>query len=385
MLQMLLESGLRSLCLTLGVGAAIRLLRLRNPHLERVAWCVVLGAALTMPVLMLLSRAPVAAVVQFPEMSVVRLSAITAQSAARVTLLVVYWSVCSVLLLRFGIALLRAFALRANATRIAAPAGTSLDVRVCPQLRAPVTVASTILLPGNHEQWTAQQQRAVLAHEGTHVRHADFFIAGLAQMHRAVFWFNPLAWWLPRRLALLSEHLSDDAAMAVLDDRNGYAHMLLGFAAERPVNEAAAMAMARPATVSARVERILAQEEVAQRPGVAARTTLVSAVLGMLLLIAACSVGVDTEPRSNPRMPLAQPEYPADSRRLSQQGTVVVRLYVLANGSVGKVRLETSSGFAKLDQSAMSASRGWRLEPATSNGLPVAAWGDFAVTFRLVD
>lgn len=93
-----------------------------------------------------------------------------------------------------------------------------------------------------------------------------------------------------------------------------------------------------------------------------------------------------TAPRSNPRRPLTQPEYPPSSRRAGEAGTVILEVYVLENGRVGDVRVKQSSGYTRLDEAAMrEVKRAWRLEPGTENGKPVPMWGQFAITFKLTD
>jgi periplasmic protein TonB len=93
-----------------------------------------------------------------------------------------------------------------------------------------------------------------------------------------------------------------------------------------------------------------------------------------------------TAPKSDPRRPLSQPEYPPSSRRAGEAGTVVLQIYVLENGRVGDAKVLTSSGFPKLDEAALrEVKRSWRLQPGTENGKPVAMWGQFAVTFKLTD
>jgi periplasmic protein TonB len=93
-----------------------------------------------------------------------------------------------------------------------------------------------------------------------------------------------------------------------------------------------------------------------------------------------------TSPKSDPRRPLSQPEYPPSSRRAGEAGTVVLEIYVLETGRVGEARVKTSSGFPKLDEAAMrEVKRSWRLTPGTENGKPVPMWGQFAVTFKLTD
>jgi protein TonB len=91
-------------------------------------------------------------------------------------------------------------------------------------------------------------------------------------------------------------------------------------------------------------------------------------------------------PKSDPRRPLTQPEYPPSSRRAGEAGTVVLEVYVLENGRVGDAKIKDSSGYPKLDEAALrEVKRSWRLQPGTENGKPVAMWGQFAVTFKLTD
>lgn len=93
-----------------------------------------------------------------------------------------------------------------------------------------------------------------------------------------------------------------------------------------------------------------------------------------------------TAPASDPRRGLTQPDYPPASRRAGEEGTVVLELYVLANGRVGEARVKQSSGFPRLDEAAVrEAKRTWRLRPGTEDGQAVPMWGQFAVTFRLTD
>jgi len=96
----------------------------------------------------------------------------------------------------------------------------------------PVTMGalrSTILLPPAWSEWDEAKLDAVLAHELSHVARRDAFTQRLSLLHRAIFWFSPLAWWLDRHLADLAEEASDEAALSSGADRNQYARTLLGF------------------------------------------------------------------------------------------------------------------------------------------------------------
>lgn len=93
-----------------------------------------------------------------------------------------------------------------------------------------------------------------------------------------------------------------------------------------------------------------------------------------------------TPPRSDPDRPNRKPPYPPSSKRLGEEGTVVLLLHVAASGEVDEARVDESSGFTKLDEAAArQATRSWHFVPATRAGVPVAAWFRFAVTFRLTD
>jgi protein TonB len=91
-------------------------------------------------------------------------------------------------------------------------------------------------------------------------------------------------------------------------------------------------------------------------------------------------------PRSNPRRPVSQPEYPPTSKRLGEAGTVVMLLTVDESGKVLEASIDKSSGFDRLDQAAMQeAKRAWRLLPGTIGGKPTTMQYKFAVTFKITD
>ena len=62
-----------------------------------------------------------------------------------------------------------------------------------------------------------------------------------------------------------------------------------------------------------------------------------------------------------------KPHYPLASRRLREQGMVVVKLCVNKQGIVGETTLSKSSGFQNLDQSALTALSQWRFNTIVSN------------------
>ena len=75
--------------------------------------------------------------------------------------------------------------------------------------------------------------------------------------------------------------------------------------------------------------------------------------------------------------------YPSASIRANQTGTVILSVLVLENGRIGDVRIEQSSGHARLDESAVREARRWKLKPGTRDGVPVSMWKQIPITFRL--
>ena len=81
---------------------------------------------------------------------------------------------------------------------------------------------------------------------------------------------------------------------------------------------------------------------------------------------------------NNPR-----PAYPSISRRMGEEGKVMLRVYVNAQGLPEQIELQQSSGFERLDKAAMDAVRRWKFVPGTRNGVPEAMWNIVPITFVL--
>ena len=77
------------------------------------------------------------------------------------------------------------------------------------------------------------------------------------------------------------------------------------------------------------------------------------------------------------------PAYPALSRRIGEQGRVILRVLVNPRGTADEVQVRTSSGHARLDDSARETVRRWKFVPAKRGAEPVAAWVLIPISFRL--
>jgi protein TonB len=69
----------------------------------------------------------------------------------------------------------------------------------------------------------------------------------------------------------------------------------------------------------------------------------------------------------------AAPVYPTQSRRLGEQGAVLLRVELDERGYVASARIEKGSGAARLDDAALAAVRAWRCRPAERDGKPMRA------------
>ena len=78
-----------------------------------------------------------------------------------------------------------------------------------------------------------------------------------------------------------------------------------------------------------------------------------------------------------------QPRYPPLSRRIGEQGRVLLRVLVTPGGSAQEIEVRASSGHARLDDAARDAVRQWKFVPAKRGDQPVAAWVLIPVSFRL--
>jgi protein TonB len=77
------------------------------------------------------------------------------------------------------------------------------------------------------------------------------------------------------------------------------------------------------------------------------------------------------------------PIYPESARRRQQQGRVIVRVAVSAEGAPVNASVAQSSGYSALDDAAVAAVRQWRFVPASQGGKPVTATAEVPVAFRL--
>jgi TonB family protein len=78
------------------------------------------------------------------------------------------------------------------------------------------------------------------------------------------------------------------------------------------------------------------------------------------------------------------PVYSVASQRAHEQGTVIVRVFVDAHGVPSQIRLVQSSGFPRLDQSALEAVKRYRYAPPAQEAQAAQSWATARVEFDLL-
>ena len=78
-----------------------------------------------------------------------------------------------------------------------------------------------------------------------------------------------------------------------------------------------------------------------------------------------------------------KPEYPALSRRMGEQGLVLLRVFVGASGEARTVELKQPCGHRRLDEAALDAVRRWKFVPAKRGEQTVDAWVVVPIRFSL--
>lgn len=96
-----------------------------------------------------------------------------------------------------------------------------------------------------------------------------------------------------------------------------------------------------------------------------------------------------SESRTPPRYQAAylhnpHPPYPLLSQRRGEEGTVLLHVQVSTQGRAQQITLQRSSGFSKLDDSALqTVQQQWRFVPAKQGDQVITAWVTVPITFRL--
>lgn len=91
---------------------------------------------------------------------------------------------------------------------------------------------------------------------------------------------------------------------------------------------------------------------------------------------------IRTAPVVDPRF-CGKPEYPSVSRRFEESGAVVLNFLIDTDGRVVQSKIESSSGYERLDEAARRALSLCRFKPGTVDGKPEKSWHTLKYVWQL--
>jgi len=154
-----------------------------------------------------------------------------------------------------------------------------------------------VILPRDAGEWSSDRARIVLCHELAHIRRGDWLTLIAAEVLRVVYWFNPLAWIVGKRLRDESERACDDEVMGQGIEGADYATELVALArilnAERS-DWVAASAMARSSSLERRVTAMVKSDLNREPVGRAPRVMILALLLAMALAIGGYTLAAQT-------------------------------------------------------------------------------------------
>ena len=196
-------------------------------------------------------------------------------------------------------------------------------------------IAPVILLPADARHWPADRIRLVLAHEMAHLIRRDWMIQLIAELTRAINWFNPLFWMACARLRRESEYACDDIVLDLGIGGTSYASHLIDLARTFSVHGRTwlpAPSIARPSTLERRVRAML-NPQVNRRPVSMKRRAALAALLIAIALPIAAATQTASTPQGTITDPMGRPLADATLRLKAIDGDQAFETRSDANGA----------------------------------------------------
>ncbi len=249
------------------------------------------------------------------------------QASWQLGILILWIAVAWFLLARLGIIYLRAGQEARSAHRIRtgpwiellaslrAALGLRRPVRLAinPRCQSPLSFGSrrpVILLPKRCESWSTERMKLVLLHELAHIRRGDFLTQLVMQITTAIWWFNPLCYWVAARLVRDRERACDDVVLLQGHAAAHYAQHLLAIAKNlRTVRASAMVAMAHHSKLEERIMSILDRGQ-RRRSSAAISTLTMLLVAALTLPLAAAQLRAAPELEVRPSRQPMEPSTP---------------------------------------------------------------------------
>lgn len=249
-----------------------------------------------------------------------------------------------------------------------------------------------IVLPADFAaRFDAVQQCLVIAHEREHLCRGDHIANLLAAVWRCLFWFNPFqVWALP--VFLHDQELACDAGViaAYPRERRRYGEALLNAGCQRTHLPLGCRAFGSH-PLKERI--VMIQQHTLSKSRVRIGWIAVAAIAATVTAAAWAAqppVASSTNPAKYSDTGEAAsfrtqvpPHYPAQSVQAKEEGMVVLKVRVFADGTPGEVAVEKSTATPALDQAAVDAVKQWRFNPAVRDGKAIDGWVLVPIKFSM--
>jgi len=254
-------------------------------------------------------------------------------------------------------------------------------LRVVDGLASPVTAGwwrPVVLVPSSLLTGMAPDLlEALLAHELAHVARHDYLVNLAQNVIETLLFYHPAVWWISHRIRAERELVADGLAARRLGEPRRLARALSQL--EQLQFGAGGLAQAAAGgDLAARIRRLVRPETQALHW---------KAALPVLALAVACFANAHiadgaaaARPSAHDQRALvdvrscAKPHYPAADIAASHECAVDIVFLVAQDGSVRQSRIHQSSGYAGLDEAALTALSRCRFQPALRDGRAVADW-----------
>ena len=261
------------------------------------------------------------------------------------------------------------------------------------------TLRPRIVLPDAAEQWSESRRRAVLLHELAHVRRFDCLAQLISHSACVVLWFNPLIWFIRKRMIEERERACDDVVLNSGLRPSDYAQHLLRVVAGvtfRPFTASAAVAMAHTSEMESRIVAILDRTRTRRSPS---RKILVLGIAGAIVLSSSLAVvrqaaTADEESAKPPvqraasklnvttlgNLPRFGESFPVQDFTISQDGRTLVST-TMTGGKFSAWDLETGKRIATFDNQGISGD----VVVMSPDGGLIAVGNDYKAIVRIWD
>lgn len=189
--------------------------------------------------------------------------------------------------------------------------GTRAPILWSAEVRHPVTfglLEPVVLLPAALRAADPAAQRAVVAHELTHVKRRDWAWVLGEEVVRAIFWFHPAIWWLISRVQLARETVVDELSILVTNARRTYLDTLLAFSDDGGLRSSPAFSARRH--LFHRVMLLSKEGEMSSsRVAIASGVLIVALAAGTWTAVGAFPLYAAAQAQTPPRDPLSPAAY----------------------------------------------------------------------------